>query len=75
VEVEVFIMIKNMGSLDRILRVGIAVLVAVLYFMEIITGTVAIAMLVVGIVMLATSLIGSCPLYIPFKLNTKQGNK
>ncbi|MCC5814484.1 MAG: DUF2892 domain-containing protein [Leptospira sp.] len=68
-------MIKNMGSLDRILRVGIAVVVAVLYFMEIITGTVAIAMLVIGAVMLATSLIGSCPLYIPFKLNTKQGNK
>lgn len=63
---------QNMGMIDRIFRVGIAVAVAVLYFMGIISGTIAIVLGVVGVVMLGTSLIGSCPLYIPLKLSTKK---
>jgi hypothetical protein len=62
---------QNMGTIDRGLRAAVALVIAGLYFGGILSGTVAIALGVVGIVMLATSLIGSCPAYIPFKLNTK----
>jgi hypothetical protein len=62
---------QNMGTIDRGLRAAVALVIAGLYFGGILSGTVAIALGVVGIVMLATSLVGSCPAYIPFKLNTK----
>lgn len=59
-----------MGSADRIIRVLIALIIATLYFMEIISGTVAIVLLVLGAVFLLTSLISTCPLYMPFGLST-----
>jgi hypothetical protein len=60
----------NMGSTDRIVRTIIAVLLAVLYFSGIVTGTMAIVLLVISAVFLLTSLAGSCPLYTLFRINT-----
>lgn len=61
---------KNMGNLDRIIRVLIAVAVAALYFANIISGTVAIVLGVLAIVFVATSLVSFCPLYTLFGLST-----
>jgi hypothetical protein len=61
---------QNMGSMDRIIRVAVAVLVAVLYFTGVISGTVAIILGILAIVFLLTSVVGFCPLYAPFKLST-----
>lgn len=61
---------KNMGSMDRLIRVIIAAAVAVLYFTGTITGTLGIVLLVLAGVFVATSLISFCPLYAPFGLNT-----
>ncbi|MDZ7715183.1 MAG: DUF2892 domain-containing protein [Balneolaceae bacterium] len=63
---------KNMGTFDRIFRTLIAVLIGVLYFMEVISGTVAIVLGILAIVFLLTSLISTCPLYMPFGLSTKK---
>ena len=63
---------QNMGSADRILRVVLAVLVAVLYFTDSISGTVAIILGLFAVIFLATSTMGFCPLYVPFKLSTKK---
>jgi hypothetical protein len=65
-------MTKNMGSFDRILRVLLAVAVAVLYFTNVISGTWAIILGVLAIIFLLTSLIGFCPLYKPFGISTKK---
>lgn len=54
---------KNMGTLDRALRLAAVVVIAVLYFMGVITGTVAIILGVVAVAFVLTSLIGWCPLY------------
>ena len=62
---------KNMGNTDRIIRVIIAVLIAALYFAEMITGTVAVVLLVIGGIIVLTSLTGFCPLYALFGLNTR----
>lgn len=62
---------KNMGTFDRIFRTLIAVLIGILYFMEVISGTVAIILGTLAIVFLLTSLISTCPLYMPFGLSTK----
>jgi hypothetical protein len=63
---------SNMSSTDRIGRVIFAVLVVLLWVMEIITGTVATTLLIVGAVFVATSAIGFCPLYTLFGMNTKK---
>lgn len=65
---------KNMGSLDRIIRIGIAILVAVLYFTNVISGTWAIILGILALVFLLTSLVGTCPLYMPFGISTRKGS-
>ncbi|MBL0055190.1 MAG: DUF2892 domain-containing protein [Chitinophagaceae bacterium] len=61
---------KNMGSIDRIIRVVIAAVIAVLYFTNIISGTLGIILLALGGIFLLTSLVSFCPLYLPFGINT-----
>ena len=63
---------KNMGTLDRIIRASVVALIAVLYFTNVISGTWAIILGVVAAVFLVTSLIGICPLYIPFSFSTRK---
>ena len=63
---------KNMGTLDRIIRVFVAIVFGVLYFTGTVTGTLGIILLVLGVVFLLTSFVSFCPLYIPFKFNTKK---
>lgn len=61
---------KNMSSLDRIIRVIAAALVAVLYFTGVISGTWAIVLGIIAVILLVTSLIGFCPLYTLFGIST-----
>lgn len=61
---------KNMGTIDRILRVIVAVVIAVLYFTNAISGTVAIVLLALAAIFILTSLISFCPLYLPLGLST-----
>ena len=61
---------KNMGGVDRIVRLLVAALIAVLYFAEVIYGTFGIILLVIAVIFFLTSLVSFCPLYVPFKLNT-----
>jgi hypothetical protein len=63
---------KNMGTLDRIIRVALVILVAVLYFTGVISGTLAIILGILAVVFLLTSLIGFCPLYAPFGISTQK---
>lgn len=61
---------KNMGTVDRVIRIIIAAIVGVLYFTEVITGTWGIILLVLSAVFVLTSLISFCPLYAPFGIKT-----
>ncbi len=61
---------KNMGSIDKVIRVVIAIIMGVLYYTGTITGTLGIVLLVVAIVFVLTSLISFCPLYTLFGINT-----
>ena len=63
-------MTKNMGSVDRIVRLVLAVAVAVLYFTNLISGTAAIILGILAGIFLLTSFVGFCPLYAPFKFST-----
>ncbi len=59
-----------MGSADKILRIAIAVIVAVLYFTGVISGMLGTILLVLAVVFLLTSLVGFCPLYTIFGIKT-----
>jgi hypothetical protein len=61
---------KNMGLIDKVVRVLIAIVVIALYFAHVISGGLAIILLIFAGVFILTSLLGFCPLYIPFGLNT-----
>jgi hypothetical protein len=61
---------KNMSNLDRILRIIIAIAVAILYFMGVLSGTWAIVLGIIAVIFLLTGLIGFCPLYTLFGFST-----
>ena len=63
---------KNMGSADKTIRVFIAAIVALLYFTGVITGTLAIVLMILALVFIITSLISFCPLYPLFGINTSK---
>ncbi len=61
---------KNVGSTDRLIRLLLTVVFGVLYYSGIVTGFWGIVVLVLGVVMLLTSLAGVCPLYSLVGVNT-----
>ncbi|MGB5418195.1 YgaP family membrane protein [Algibacter sp.] len=61
---------KNMGSADKGIRIALAIVVALLYYFNVITGTLAYVLMAVAIIFLITSFINFCPLYKIFGINT-----
>lgn len=61
---------RNMGGIDRVIRIVLAVAVGVLYLTGSITGTAAMVLGVLAVIFLATKASGFCPLYAPFGIST-----
>lgn len=66
---------RNMGLPDRIVRIVLATIAPVLYFADIVSGTLAMVLLVISGILLVTSLFRFCPLYVPFGINTNKESK
>ena len=66
---------KNMGSADKGIRVAIAIVIALLYYFNVVEGTLAYVLMALAIIFLLTSFISFCPLYAPFGINTCKTNK
>jgi hypothetical protein len=62
----------NIGSLDKVIRIFLAIVFAILYITKMVEGTVSIILLVVGGVLLLTSIINFCPLYAIMGLNSNK---
>lgn len=63
---------KNMGKLDRLARIGVAVIIAILFATKAISGTMAIVLMIFAVIFMATSFISFCPLYLPFGFSTRK---
>ena len=63
---------KNMGPTDKLIRSIIGIIIAILYYAGIITGTLAIVLLAFAIIFLLTSFISLCPLYTLLGINTNK---
>ena len=61
---------KNVGTTDKIARISVALLIAILYFTNVINGTLAVVLLVLAAVFIITAFVGICPLYLPFGVRT-----
>lgn len=61
---------KNMGNVDRVIRVILAAIFAVLYFTGTVPGTLGIVLVILGGVFVLTSLVSFCPLYAPLGIST-----
>lgn len=61
---------KNMGGVDRIIRLIVAVVVGILFYTNSIEGTLAYVLLALASVFVLTSFISFCPLYKLVGLNT-----
>jgi hypothetical protein len=63
---------KNMGSIDQVIRILIAIVIGILYYTETISGTLALVLAALAGIFVLTSLISFCPLYLPFGLSTRK---
>ncbi len=54
---------KNLGNLDRVIRVLIEVVFAILYFTGVVPGIPGIILLIVGGIFVLTSIVSFCPIY------------
>lgn len=66
---------KNMGTVDRLVRILVAAVLAFLYYNGTLSGTIGMVALVVAGVFALTSLISFCPLYTLLGLNTCPAKK
>ncbi|PSL19534.1 YgaP family membrane protein [Dyadobacter jiangsuensis] len=62
----------NLGNTDKIVRVLVFLGALVLYFMEVTSGVFGITLIVIGAVLLLTSLLNYCPLYSILGISTKR---
>ena len=66
---------KNMGTLDKYIRMALASVVLLLAIFNVINGTLAYILIGIAMVFALTSLFGFCPLYLPFGINTNKKGK
>ena len=62
---------KNMGNADRWIRIIVGI-IFVVWAIFVATGGWAGALFVLGAILIVTSLVGTCPLYMPFHFSTKK---
>ncbi|SFD98003.1 YgaP family membrane protein [Thermophagus xiamenensis] len=61
---------RNVGTTDRVIRIVIAAVLAVLYFSGAVTGTLGTIVLIVAAISLITGIFRVCGLYALFGVNT-----
>lgn len=66
---------SNMGSIDKVVRILVAVVIAVLYFTHQVSGMAAIILLILAGIFILTSFMSFCPLYRLFGISTKKKEK
>lgn len=64
------LMTTNVGTLDRIVRIALAVVFSVLYFTGTVSGTAGLVLLILGGAFLVTAVVGTCGLYALFGIST-----
>lgn len=61
---------KNMGGIDRIVRLSVALIIGLLFWQGVVVGALAYVLLAVAAIFVLTSVVSFCPLYTLVGLNT-----
>ncbi len=62
----------NMGSIDKIIRVIVSILLVILFSTDVIQGTMGWVVIAIAAVFTLTSIVGYCPIYSIFGISTKK---
>ncbi|GAB1474427.1 hypothetical protein MASR2M69_18680 [Bacteroidota bacterium] len=65
---------KNVGTTDKWIRIIIALIIVALYFANVISGTLAIVLLIVAGMFIITGFVGFCGLYTLLGISTCKKN-
>ncbi len=65
----------NMGMIDRGARLLLSITFFILYLGGVFSGVIAVLFLIIASIFLFTSLWGTCLVYLPFKIDTKEKRK
>jgi hypothetical protein len=68
-------MVKNIGSIDKVIRLLIGIVVFALILGGNLTGISAVILGIIGAVLAGTALVGTCPIYLGLRLSTNKGTK
>jgi len=68
----IYLMKKNMGITDKVIRILISIVIGILYFTHHISGVAGTLLLILAGIFILTSFMGTCPLYLPFGISTKK---
>jgi hypothetical protein len=66
---------NNIGTVDKVIRILIALVVAVLYFAHIVSGVLAIVLLAVAAVLFLTAILNFCPIWYALGISTRKIQK
>lgn len=64
---------KNMSMTDRIIRFVLVIAIIIILYAELVKGTLATVIGIIGIIFVVTSILGWCPLYTILKINGLKG--
>jgi len=64
------IMVKNMGKEDKVIRIVLALVIGLLILTGQLVGWGAVILGILAVVFIGTSVVGTCPIYIPFNIST-----
>ena len=60
-----------MGTLDRVIRIVLAAVAVLLILTKFVSGALLVVLVVIAAMLVITSIIGFCPLYLPFRMSTR----
>jgi len=66
---------RNVGNTDKLVRYVVALAILSLYYFKIVDGTLGLVVIAVAFVFAITGLLGFCPLYLLFGINTCKKKK
>jgi hypothetical protein len=63
---------KNVGTIDKTARILIAVILVILYFTNVLSGTLGIILLALSAILVVTSLVSFCPIWLGLGVSTRK---
>ncbi|HZP33086.1 MAG TPA: DUF2892 domain-containing protein [Candidatus Acidoferrales bacterium] len=67
-------MARNVGGIDRAVRVIVGLTLLGIGFFHVVAGTLAVLAYLFGVIALATAVFAYCPAWVPFGINTSRSS-